>query len=131
MHQFRRRSFLRHSAAAVVTLLVLPGANAARSRAFFVRTLDGPADGVAPASTATSCDTIDPILEQAAAWIDQLRQRGETHLFYPVSRLQREFRTGYQRTCALADSLAQRGEWTIGLSGDGTRYARILAKKRA
>ncbi|WP_157201857.1 hypothetical protein [Massilia sp. Root335] len=93
---------------------------------FFVRMFAGPADRVAPESTATSCDTVDPILEQAAAWIDQLRQRGQTHLFYPVSRLQREFRIGYQRTCALADSLARRGEWTIGLSGDGTRYARIL-----
>jgi hypothetical protein len=54
-----------------------------------------------------------------------LRSRGQTHLFYPVSRLQREFRLGYVRACALADLLAHRGEWTIRFSTDGTRYARI------
>ena len=63
--------------------------------------------------------------EPALAWIGRLRNRGQTHLFYPVSRLQREFRLGYGRACALADLLAQRGEWTIGYSTDGTRYARI------
>lgn len=131
MHQFRHRSFLRQSAAAAVTLLVVQRADAARRRVFFVRKLADPANGAPPGCTPTTCDTVDPILEQAAAWIDELRQRGQTHLFYPVSRLQREFRIGYQRTCALADSLARRDEWTIRLSGDGTRYARILARGRA
>lgn len=70
-------------------------------------------------------DGAGPLPEPAAAWIGRLRDRGQTHLFYPVSRLQREFRLGYGRACALADLLAQCGEWTIGFSNDGTRYARI------
>jgi DNA segregation ATPase FtsK/SpoIIIE-like protein len=101
MYQPTRRKLLGRSAAAVVTLLVLPRAGA------------------------------DPLLEAAAAWVERLRRRGQTHLFYPVSRLQREFRTGYKRSCALVDALAQRGEWTVGFSGDGTRYARIHPKGQA
>lgn len=101
MVQHKRRKLLRLPAAAIVTLLVLPRPGA------------------------------DPLLEAAVAWVDRLRRRGQTHLFYPVSRLQREFRTGYHRSCVLVDALAQRGEWTVGFSGDGTRYARIHSKGEA
>jgi hypothetical protein len=67
----------------------------------------------------------DPLLPEARQWVDRLRGRGTTKLMYPVSRLQREFRIGYTRTCALADCLAQHGEWTIAYDENGTRYARI------
>jgi hypothetical protein len=67
----------------------------------------------------------DPLLPEARQWIDRLRGRGTTRLMYPVSNLQREFRLGYARTCALADCLAQHGEWTIAYDDNGTRYARI------
>lgn len=67
----------------------------------------------------------DPLLRDAGQWIDRLRARGTTRLMYPVSNLQREFRLGYARACALADSLAQHGEWTVTYDDNGTRYARI------
>lgn len=118
MYQPKRRKLLRLSAAAVVTLLVLPRSGAARTPLQAAPQVDG-------------SGSEDPVLDAAAAWIERLRRRGQTHLFYPVSRLQREFRTGYSRSCALVDSLARRGEWTIGFSGDGTRYARIHARARA
>lgn len=67
----------------------------------------------------------DPLLPEASQWVDRLRSRGTTRLMYPVSNLQREFRLGYTRACALADGLAQRGEWTVAYDDGGTRYARI------
>lgn len=67
----------------------------------------------------------DPLLPEARQWIDRLRGRGTTKLMYPVSNLQREFLLGYARTCALADCLAQHGEWTIAYDDNGTRYALI------
>ncbi len=76
----------------------------------------------------TDCVDEDPLLHRATEWIDQLRQRGQTTVLYPVSRLQREFLIGYMRTCALADALAQRGEWTILFMSDGTRYALVQQK---
>lgn len=115
MFRFKRREFLGLSGAAIAALLVLPHASAAHVCA-------------CPAKEDVSrSDVADPLLAAAIAWIDQLRQRREMHLFYPVSRLQRQFRIGYNRTCALADSLTERGEWSIGFSADGTRYARIQA----
>jgi hypothetical protein len=102
------------------------------------RTLTGPAEGgfvnqnVLARARRRMCASpeavahpVGPLPEPAVAWIGRLRSRGQTHLFYPVSRLQREFRLGYVRACALADLLAHRGEWTIRFSTDGTRYARI------
>jgi DNA segregation ATPase FtsK/SpoIIIE-like protein len=67
----------------------------------------------------------DPLLPEARQWVDRLRAHGTTKLLYPVSNLQREFRLGYARACALADRLAQRGEWTVAYDEGGTRYARI------
>lgn len=67
----------------------------------------------------------DPLLPDAAAWIGGLRQQGQTLLPYPVSRLQRQFRIGYNRTCALAAALEQQGHWTIAVASNGVRYARI------
>jgi DNA segregation ATPase FtsK/SpoIIIE-like protein len=67
----------------------------------------------------------DPLLPEASQWVDRLRARGTTKLAYPVSNLQREFRLGYARACALADCLAQRGEWTLAYDDGGTRHARI------
>jgi DNA segregation ATPase FtsK/SpoIIIE-like protein len=75
---------------------------------------------IAPSETSE-----DPLLPEARQWVDRLRGRGTTVLVYPVSRLQREFRLGYARACALADCLAQRGEWTVAYDGGGTHYARI------
>jgi DNA segregation ATPase FtsK/SpoIIIE-like protein len=65
------------------------------------------------------------LLPEARQWVDRLRAHGTTKLLYPVSNLQREFRLGYARACALADRLAQRGEWTVAYDEGGTRYARI------
>lgn len=87
--------------------------------------------GSAIAAPDTNLTAVDPLLHSAAAWIDQLRQRGQTLLPYPVSRLQREFHIGYTRTCALADTLAARGEWTVGFGSDGVRYAHIHQNVRA
>jgi DNA segregation ATPase FtsK/SpoIIIE-like protein len=67
----------------------------------------------------------DPLLPQAIAWIEQLRGSGEDIVLYPISRLQRELRTGYSRTCALVEALAQAQCWTIAFADDGTRYARL------
>jgi DNA segregation ATPase FtsK/SpoIIIE-like protein len=67
----------------------------------------------------------DPLLPEASQWVGRLRGRGTIILMHPVSRLQREFRLGYARACALADCLAQRGEWTITYNDGGTRLARI------
>lgn len=76
-------------------------------------------------SSSAGIGATDPLLAQACAWIGQLRGAGEEVLLYPVSRLQRQFRLGYSRSCALAQALAQCGEWTIGFTEDGTRYARL------
>jgi DNA segregation ATPase FtsK/SpoIIIE-like protein len=64
-------------------------------------------------------------LEQVTAWIARLRQQQINVLAGPVSRLQREFRLGYRRACALAQRLEQHGEWTIFFDGAGARSARI------
>jgi DNA segregation ATPase FtsK/SpoIIIE-like protein len=67
----------------------------------------------------------DPLLPQAAAWIERLRGGGEDIVLHPISRLQREFRIGYSRTCALVEALALDQYWTIAFAEDGTRYARL------
>ena len=90
-----------------------------------------PESGYPIAAPETSPAAEDPLLHDAAAWIDQLGQSGQTVLPYPVSRLQREFHIGYMRTCALADALAARGKWTVGFASDGVRYAHIHQKVRA
>lgn len=115
MPQFKRRTFLGLSGAAVVALFVAPRASAAHVHVRLAR------QGV------ISSDVTEPLLGPAIAWVSQLRQSGVTELLYPVSRLQRQFLIGYDRTCRLADSLAERAEWTIDFSADGTRYARIHA----
>lgn len=76
---------------------------------------------------------VDPqsVLASAVAWVGDMRHRGQTHLFYPVSRLQRRFRLGRPYSLALAQLLAQCGEWTITRASDGTRYARIHARADA
>lgn len=62
---------------------------------------------------------------EAARWIARMHQQGQIILPYPVSRLQREFLTGYSYTCAVARLLADAGHWTIAFTGDGQRYARL------
>ncbi len=69
--------------------------------------------------------TLASDLEQATAWIARLRHQQINLLAGPVSRLQREFRLGYGRACALAQRLEQHGEWTIFADGAGARSARI------
>lgn len=80
------------------------------------------------AQSETSSVAEDPLLHSAVEWVERLRQHGQITLPYPVSRLQCEFLIGYRRTCALADALAQRGEWTIAFTNDGTMYAHIHRK---
>jgi DNA segregation ATPase FtsK/SpoIIIE-like protein len=70
-----------------------------------------------------SIGAADPLLPRAIAWVEQQRCSGEDILLYPISRLQREFRTGYSRTCALAEALALDAHWVIDFLEDGTRYA--------
>ncbi|MBK4735233.1 hypothetical protein [Noviherbaspirillum pedocola] len=69
--------------------------------------------------------TLASDLEQASAWIARLRQQQIHVLAGPVSRLQREFRLGYGRACALAQCLEQHGEWSLFVDGAGARSARI------
>jgi len=116
MNRHKRRKLLGLAAGTIAAGMVSPAARAAGLRA--------PATAAGPPRPAPA-DVAAPLLDEAAAWIDDLRTRGQTHLFYPVSRLQRKFRIGYAATCTLADMLVQRGGWTIRFSGDGTRYARI------
>ena len=80
---------------------------------------------VRSAMTRTGETSEDPLLPEAKQWVDRQRGRGTTILVHPVSRLQREFGIGYARAFALADHLAQRGEWTVDYDEGGTRYARI------
>jgi DNA segregation ATPase FtsK/SpoIIIE-like protein len=72
-----------------------------------------------------SIGAADPLLPKAAAWVAQQRESGEDILLYPISRLQREFRIGYSRTCALVEALALDAHWIIEFAEDGTRYARL------
>jgi DNA segregation ATPase FtsK/SpoIIIE-like protein len=88
----------------------------------------GPASSVAAIGPQATAADPDPLREQVAEWIDQLRDRGQGILLSPVGRVQREFRLGYNRTCTLIDELARRGEWTIAFDSDGHRYARIHPK---
>lgn len=81
-----------------------------------------PVAGATPNVPETAAD---PLLPEASQWVDRLRGRGTGILVHPVSRLQREFGLGYSRACALAECLAQRGEWTIAYDDTGTRHARI------
>lgn len=67
----------------------------------------------------------DPLLPAAAVWIERLRDQGEDILLYPISRLQREFRIGYSRTCVLMEALTLDKHWIIAFAEDGTRYARL------
>jgi hypothetical protein len=121
MNRNKRRKLLGLAAGTIAAGMLSVPARAGRLRATVA------APGTARPAPA---DVAAPLLDEAAAWIDELRTRGQTHLFYPVSRLQRKFLIGYGATCALADMLAQRGEWTIRFSGDGTRYARIHPRAR-
>lgn len=87
-----------------------------------------PPSSVAAIETRATAAELDPLLAQVGEWIDQLRGRGQGTLLSPVGRVQREFRLGYNRTCALIDALARRGEWTIAFDDEGKRYARIHPK---
>lgn len=84
-----------------------------------------------PTFEHSSAHSAAPLLEHATVWIEELRSRGETHVMYPISRLQRAFQSGYLVTCYLAVLLEQRGEWTIGFTSGGLRYAHIHAKALA
>lgn len=124
MNSFKRRKLLA-MLASTLAASVLPSARAARAPA-----RPGNAAQAQPACAAGKTAHVDTgadalLLQQATAWVDGLRRRGQTILPYPVSRLQREFLIGYNRTCALAETLAQHGEWTIAYMADGTRYASI------
>jgi len=77
------------------------------------------------ANAGASTDVADPLLPEAAAWIEDLRSQGEEVVLYPISRLQRQFRIGYSRTCALVDALAHDRHWRIEFGPDGTRSARL------
>ena len=67
----------------------------------------------------------DPLFSEAAAWVERLRDQGDDVLLYPISRLQRQFRIGYSRTCALVEALALDKYWIIEFAEDGSRYARL------
>jgi hypothetical protein len=56
---------------------------------------DSPAAGAFVNKTAP---TQGRLPEPAVAWINRLRSRGQTHLLYPVSRLQRDFRSARRRS---------------------------------
>lgn len=120
-------------------LLVFFNAVAAGSAVAAVRpvrcavALDSEAGEHSPASLTTAASVgpgsenaaDDQIFQDALEWVAQLHAGGDTVLFYPISRLQRWSRLGYNRSCALAAQLEQHGQWTIGFDKDGTRYARL------
>jgi DNA segregation ATPase FtsK/SpoIIIE-like protein len=74
---------------------------------------------------ATGIGAADPLLPQAAAWVEGLRGQGEYILRQPVSRLQLQFRIGYSRACALVEALALDTYWRIEFTEDGRRFARL------
>jgi len=78
--------------------------------------------------TTTQAPADDPLLLPAADWIAGLRAEGDPVLLYPISRLQRRFRIGYNHTLRLMDALERRGDWIIAYHDDGTRYARLDTK---
>lgn len=108
--------------AGLALLVMRPGTARQQGSANAGEAVPVPVPGATPHARETGAD---PLLAEATQWVDRLRGRGTGILVYPVSRLQREFGLGYARACALADSLAQRGEWTIAYDDSGTRYARI------
>jgi len=118
MLHHKRRTLFGISAAIAATLFP-PAALAGTPAA------SGPALPAAPAAAD------DPLLPAAAAWVAGLRDDGQKLLRYPVSRLQRQLRTGYLHSCALAGALEQRGEWRIAYDADGKRHAHIHPKGRA
>lgn len=127
MDGIKRRKLLVALATAAATGVSLRAAMAADSlRETMSRA--APAPRPAGAMPAPNLAAADPLLQSAAEWINRLRQSGQTTLPYPISRLQREFLIGYGRTCALANALAQRGEWTVAFGSDGVRYAHIHQK---
>jgi hypothetical protein len=104
-------------------LLVLrPGTARQRASADAGEPAPVPVAGATPNVPETAAD---PLLPEASQWVHRLRGRGTGILVHPVSRLQREFGLGYSRACALAECLAQRGEWTIAYDDTGTRHTRI------
>ncbi|WP_296944011.1 DNA translocase FtsK [uncultured Massilia sp.] len=127
MHSILRRKLLAILAAAHVVALAAPLAGR-RARAGTIRPAWPPAD---PAEPERGAGADDPLLHPAAEWVAGMRDQGQDVLLYPISRLQRRFRIGYRRTCALMDALARRGVWAIALDAGGAPYASILPKARA
>jgi hypothetical protein len=128
MNRVTRRKLLVLAGAALAgsaTTRVWAGSALASVRVPFGAQAPSPTAAIELQATAAE---LDPRLEQVSQWIGQLRGRGQTILLSPVGRVQREFRLGYKRTCALIDALAERGEWTIVFDDDGKRYARIHPK---
>jgi hypothetical protein len=116
------------SAMAGLALLVLrPGTAPQRASANAGEPALVPVPGATPHARETAAD---PLLPEATQWVDRLRGRGTGMLVHPVSRLQREFGLGYARACALAECLAQRGEWTIAFDDGGTATPAFIAWHR-
>lgn len=84
-----------------------------------------------PALPAPVASPDDPLLPAAVAWVAALRDDGRVVLLYPVSRLQRQLRTGYLHSCALAGALERCGAWRIAYDADGKRHAHILPEGQA
>lgn len=66
------------------------------------------------------------LIDRAMAFLSRRYAHGEQVFAFPVSRLQREFRLGYRKACALAEALHATGSWRLRTRPNGTRYARIL-----
>ncbi len=126
MHSIPRRRLL----ALVAPLIVVAPLACRQARAGNGRPAWPPADPAEPAGAVDGAGADDPLLPQAADWVAAMRTQGQQILLYPISRLQRRFRIGYNRTCALVAALERRGDWAIALDTAGSRYARILPQGR-
>jgi DNA segregation ATPase FtsK/SpoIIIE-like protein len=74
----------------------------------------------------------DQLMEDAAAFIDQrFVQQGHSLVRLPVSTLQRQFRLGYRRACALLLALVNRNGWVITSDVDGVRALLLVSEPAA
>jgi hypothetical protein len=74
----------------------------------------------------------DQLMADAAAFIDQrFVQQGHSLVRLPVSTLQRQFRVGHRRACALLLALVNRNGWVITSDVDGVRALLLVSEPAA
>lgn len=83
--------------------------------------------GATAANPSSAAVPHDPLLADAAAYIEGIFEQGGAVIVGPVSLLQRHFSLGYGRAIRLAAELENRKAWTIFHDAAGMRSARRIA----